>query len=263
MKYNPKLALAPVALLAVVATPALAQSDDSGPYISLDVGAVLPGDSSNTGETTATIPATDDFDAIPAGTDVAWETEFDTGYTISGAAGYDFGNGFRAEVQGFYSEYDVDTHSGVTVGGANIDAVDVAVLTRGAADAANPTVGAVVADGQGDVTSYGAFLNVFYDIETGSGFEPYIGGGLGYVNTDIDYSPSGVVIADASDDGFAYQGIAGASFNLSDSAQIFAQYTYRDRLDDTEVPLTLLPAELEVETGQSIVSAGFRIKFGG
>ncbi|MEM7781412.1 MAG: outer membrane beta-barrel protein [Pseudomonadota bacterium] len=257
-----KITLPLIAIALATPGAALAQSDDAGPYIAVDIGAALPSDSSNSGATTAEIPETDDFGAIPSGTPVGWETEFDNGLSFSGAAGYDFGNGFRAEVQAFYTEYDVDTHSGVTVSGANIDAVDVAVLTRGEADDDNPTVGAVVADGQGDISSYGAFLNVFYDIETGAGIEPYIGGGIGYVETDIDYSPSGVTIADASDGGFAYQAIAGASFNLSDNAQIFAQYTYRDSLDDVEVPLTLLPADLEIETGQSIVSAGVRIKFG-
>lgn len=253
-------------MAAMVAMPsaAYAQSnDDAGPYIAVDVGAVFANDSANSGEFTSTVPSTDDFGEIPAGTPLAWDTEFDTGVTFSGAIGYDFGNGFRAEAQGFYSEYDVDTHSGVLAGGANIDGVDVAVLTRGAPDPANPTVGAIVADGQGKITSFGAFLNAYYDIDLGGSFEPYVGAGLGFVNTDVDYSPSGVPVADASDDGFAYQLMAGGTFKLSQRAEIFAQYTYRDTFNEAEVPLDLLPADLGIETTQSIVSGGVRVKIGG
>jgi opacity protein-like surface antigen len=257
-----KVAFPLMAAMAAMPSVAYAQSDDEGPYIAVDVGAVFAKDSINVGEFNATVPATPDFGEIPADTPLAWDTEFDTGVTFSGAVGYDFGNGFRGEVQGFYSEYDVNTHSGVTVGDANIDSVDVAVLTRGAPAAGNPTVGAVVADGQGSISSYGAFLNAFYDIDTGSVFEPYVGVGFGYVGTDVDYSPSGVPIADAKDDGFAYQLMAGGTIKLSRSAEVFAQYTYRDMLDEVDVPLDLLPADLGIETDQSIVSGGLRFKFG-
>lgn len=250
------------AILSISAN-AQARESDEGPYISVDIGAVFASDSGNSGEFTSAIPATPDFDAIPVETPLGWDTEFDTGVTVSGAFGYDFGNGFRSELQGFYTRYNVDTHSGVTAGGALIDAVDVAVLTRGAPDAANPTVGAVVADGRGNITSYGAFLNMYYDIDTGTILEPYIGVGLGYVGTEVDYSPSGVVIADASHDGFAYQVMAGGTVSLTRSAEIFAQYTYRDNLENVEVPLTLLPADLAIETEQSIVSGGVRFRFGG
>lgn len=251
-----------VALAFLTPSVAFAQSDGEGPYISIDVGAVFANDSANSGEFTSDVAATPDFDAIPVDTPLGWDTEFDTGVTFSGAFGHDFGNGFRGELQGFYTEYDVNTHSGVLVGGTNIDAVDVAVLTRGAPDAANPSVGAVVAAGQGGVKSYGGFLNAYYDFPTGSNFEPYVGVGLGYVVNDFDYSPSGVVIADDSADGFAYQLMAGASLAVTDKFELFAQYTYRDSLDELEVPLTLLPADLEIETEQSIVSGGLRIKFG-
>ena len=70
-------------------------------------------------------------------------------------------------------------------------------------------------------------------------------------------------VADDSDGGFAYQLMAGASVALSDNAEVFGQYTWRDRTDTADVPLNLLPATLGVETGQSIVSAGVRVKFGG
>ena len=251
--------------IALVAVPSAAFADDrtDGPYIGISGSVALPNDSANTGETTAEIPATDDFGSIPNGTEIAWDTDFDTGYAINGQVGYAFENGFRLEVEGSYSEYDVNSHSGLLVGGADIDGVDSAVLTRGAADSANPLVGEVLADGQGSVSNFGLFGNVFYDLSTGSGFKPYVGAGLGYQWVDVDYRPSGVEVG-ADDDGvFSYQLMAGASYAVTDSVELFGQYTYRDTTEDAEVPLTLLPATLDVESTQSLLSAGVRVKFGG
>jgi opacity protein-like surface antigen len=262
MNVTSKACLVAAGTATLALFPAAASAKE-GPYVGLSAGAALPGDSNNSGAFDATVPATDDFGAIPAGTPLGWKTEFDTGYAIAGQVGYAFENGFRVELEGSYTRYGIDRHSGLTVGGTNIDGVDVAVLTRGAPSAANPTVGEVIDDGQGRVANFGLFGNVFYDINTGGSFKPYVGAGLGYQWADIDYQPSGVDVADDSDGGLAYQLMAGASFALSDNAEIFGQYTWRDRTDTAEVPLNLLPATLGVETGQSIVSAGVRFRFGG
>lgn len=261
MNITNKLGLIAAGATAMALFPAAAVAKE-GPYIGLSGGVALPGDSSNRGSFDTTVPATPDFGPIPADTPLGWETKFDTGYAINGQVGYAFENGFRVELEGSYTRYDVDTHRGLTVGGANIDGVDVAVLTRGAPAAGNPTVGAVIADGRGRIANFGLFGNVFYDIDAGSGFKPYVGVGLGYQWADIEYRPSGVDVANESDGGFAYQLMAGASVALSDNAELFGQYTWRDRTDTAEVPLNLLPATLGVETGQSIVSAGVRVKFG-
>lgn len=147
MNYKSKLGLIAAGTAALVAFPTAALAD--GPYVGVSAGVSLPGDSKNRGEFNSTVPATPDFDAIPAGTALAWDTDFDTGLALSGQVGYKFDNGFRVELEGNYSRYNVGSHSGLLAGGANIDNVDVAVLTRGPADPTNPTVGAVIADGQG------------------------------------------------------------------------------------------------------------------
>ncbi|MEL7216955.1 MAG: P44/Msp2 family outer membrane protein [Pseudomonadota bacterium] len=250
-----------VALCGLAAIPSAALAD--GPYVGVSGGIVLPEDSTNSGQTDAVIPATDDFGAIAADTPLSWETEFDTGFAINGQVGYAFDNGLRVELEGAYSEYGVDTHSGLTVGETVIDTVDVAVLTRGPASADNPTVGAVIADGQGQVSNFGLFGNVFYDIQTGSGFKPFVGAGIGYQWVDVEYSPSDVEVGSNDDGSFAYQLMAGASFELSPSAELFGQYTYRSTTEDADIPLTLVPATLGVESSQSIISAGVRVKFGG
>ncbi len=261
MKNVMKLSIAPIALAAVSASPAVAQ--DQGPYIGLSGGVALPSDSSNSGQINTAIPATDDFGSIPTDSDLAWDTEFDTGYTISGQVGYAFENGFRLEAEAAYSEYDVTSHSGLLVGGANLDGVDSAVLTRGAANDANPLVGDVLADGQGSVSNFGLFGNVYYDINTGSGFKPYIGAGAGYQWVDVDYRPSGIEVGEDDDGVFAYQLMAGASYAVTDNVELFGQYTFRDTTEDADIPLTLPPATLGVESQQSLITAGVRVKLGG
>lgn len=259
MKYNPKLSIAPIAVLALFAFPSAALAD--GPYVGISGGIALPDDSSNSGEFDVAVPETDDFGSIPEGTELGWETDFDTGYTIAGQVGYAFDNGFRVELEGTYTDANVDSHSALLVGGANIDGVDSAVLTRGDADDANPTVGTVLADGQGSVSTFGLFGNVFYDIQTGSAFSPYVGAGVGYQWVDVDYRPSGVEVGNDDDAVFTYQLMAGASFEVTESVELFGQYTFRDATEDADIPLTLLPATLGVENQQSLVTAGVRVGF--
>ena len=248
------------AALAAFALPGAALAQ--GPYVGVSGGIALPEDSSNSGEFDATVPATEDFGEIAAGTPLGWESEFDTGFAIGGQVGYAFENGFRVELEGAYSRYDVDTHTGLTVGGADIDMVDVAILTRGAPGEANPSVGDVIADGQGDVSNFALYGNVFYDIETGAGIKPYVGGGLGYQWTDVEFSPSGVDVADENDGAFGYQLMAGAGFDVTENVELFGQYTWRDSFDEADIELNLLPATLGVQTGQSLITAGVRVKFG-
>ncbi|WP_114520366.1 outer membrane beta-barrel protein [Altererythrobacter sp. ZODW24] len=239
--------------------PTVAHADET--YVGVSGGIVLPSNSNNSGEFDAAVAATADFDEIPAGTPVGWTTEFDTGYTISGQIGRAFDSGLRVELEVAYSDYGVDTHRGLTVGGTDIDGVDVAVLTRGAADAANPTVGDVIADGQGSVSNIGVFANVLYDLNKGGGIEPYVGVGLGYQDTSVDFSPSGVDVGDDNDGGFAWQGIVGASYGFSEAIDGFLQYNYRANFKDADIPLNLLPATLSVESEQSLITAGIRVGF--
>jgi opacity protein-like surface antigen len=248
------------AAFTALAIPGAAQAGET--YIGVSAGLSMPGNSANSGQFDSDVPATPDFGAIPAGTDLGWKTEFDNGFAISGQVGHAFDNGLRVELELAYSKYDVDTHSNLTVGGANIDGADVAVLTRGTPDPANPTVGAVIADGQGDVSNFGAFLNVFYDINAGGKFTPYVGAGLGYQSVDVDYQPSGVPVGKGDDDGLAWQAIIGLSFAMSEQFDLFAQYNYRASFDRADIELSLLPATLGVKSKQSTVSAGVRYRFG-
>ena len=245
-------------------TPASAIAGEA--YVGVSGGLVLPENSRNQGEFDTTVPAvvdgtTEVWGAIPAGTDLEWTTEFQEGWQAGGVIGYAFDNGLRAEIEGFYNEVDVDQHYDIAVGSANIGPADASLLLR-ALDPAGIAVGSVLADGRGDVKNYGAFLNLLYDFDADGPVSPYVGCGIGYQWTKLNYAPSGVAVGSVKDDGLAWQGIAGISFDVSSNVEMFAQYAYRAQFDDTVVPLSIVPATIEVKNKQSLLTAGLRVKFG-
>ena len=82
MNANSKFRLIAAGMAALAAFPAAGLAQ--GPYVGVSGGIALPGDSRNSGQFDATVPATEDFDAIPADTTLEWQTQFDTGYAING-----------------------------------------------------------------------------------------------------------------------------------------------------------------------------------
>ena len=256
MKITP-LHLAALAAIFAMPSAAFAQTD-----LGVSGGVTLPSDSKNTGTFTASVPVTATATAIPADTSLAWDTDFKKGYNISGQFGYRLDGGLRIEAEGFYQRHGINGHSNLAVGGANIDGADVSVLTRGAPAAGNPTVGTVLNSGIGSVKSYGAFANMYYDLNPSGSFSPYVGGGIGIARNTVDFKPSNVNVGKGSDTNLAFQLGAGATYKISPSFELFGQYNYRD-LGKNKFALTLLPANLEVETKQSSFSLGVRIPFGG
>jgi opacity protein-like surface antigen len=232
------------------------------PYVGVSAGINLQADSKNKGVTTATVPASVAFPAIPSGTTVDWRTKFDNGFDINLLAGYRMENGFRVELQGFYNRTGVDKHQDLAVGGTVIDGLDSAVLTRGAASATNPTVGAVLSTDKGRIKNFGAFANVYYDFKASETLMPYFGAGAGFQQENIRFIPSGVPVANDKKTVFAYQAMAGATYKVSPSLEIFGQYTYR-AADRAKIDLTLLPATLGVKSKQSLFNLGIRVPLGG
>jgi opacity protein-like surface antigen len=255
MKKLPMLLAAPAAL--ALPSAVMAQT-----YVGVSVGATLPEDSKNKGEFTADVPATADFAAIPSGTELGWTTEFDTGYNISAQIGHRFAGGIRVEGEFNYNRSGIDTHRNLSVGGTDIDAVDSAVLTRGAASATNPTVGTVIDSGIGSQKNYGVFANAYYDFNSGGSFQPYLGGGVGAQRAKFDYRPSDVDVGQGSDTNFAWQLMAGATYKIGPGMEVFGQYNYRDA-GKTRLNLDLLPADLNAKSKQSVLSLGLRIPLGG
>lgn len=113
--------------------------------------------------------------------------EYDTGFRISGAVGYEFGSGLRVEGELFFARADVSklTYTGISsplLMGADVPPRDIPV--------------------SGPADQFGGMLNVWYDFNAGSRWKPYVGGGLGFIRVnqgDLDYDPQGPAqaIADA------------------------------------------------------------------
>lgn len=246
-------------VLALSAAPAFAQDY----YGSVSIGGVWLDDSDNsgafnsdftTGEGT-TIPA---GTVLPEGTSVEWTTEFDEGISASAAFGRSFGS-FRGEVELAYQSNDVDTHTNVAVGGGAIGTEDAGVLITGSPNL-GVSVADLVADGRGSVDTTFLMLNGYYDFNAIGPVTPYVGAGVGVGFVNVDYSPSGVTIVDDDGTHFAYQVIAGGSFDLSDRMALFAQYRYR-ATEDVETEIALFDANLDIENAASILEAGLRIRF--
>jgi len=129
-------------------------------------------------------------------------SSYDLGWLAGGAIGYEFDSGFRAELEGMYRSNDLES---LTAGGAP-----------------------VAATGHVDVASI--MFNLLYDIDTGSDFTPYLGGGIGAGNVDTDVVVGGTSFAD-DQWGLALQAIAGLSWAVSPEFELFTQYHYFTVLD--------------------------------
>ena len=233
-------------------------------YVGGSIGFTQQNDSDNSGSTgaftTGNLGDGSTLD-VAAGTSYGWSTEFDGGTAFSGEFGARYGNGFRAGAEIVYSQADVDTHTGVTLGGGSIDAVDAAAIAS-SPDPLGVTVAQVVADGRGDITNTGIFFNGYYDFNQGGALQPYVGAGIGYVDVEVAYQPSGITVIDDCEGKLGYQVKAGATYQLQNNWELFGEYAYR-ATEDIELNNQLFPGTLEIENTQNVFSIGARFKFGG
>lgn len=233
-------------------------------YVGGSVGLSQQNDSDNSGATgaftTGNLGDGSTLD-VAAGTSYGWTTEFDSGTAFGAEVGARYGSGFRAGVELVYNQSDVDTHTGVTLGGGSIDGVDAAAIA-GSPDPLGATVAAVVADGRGDITTTGVYANVYYDFNQAGALQPYVGAGLGFADVSVTYQPSGITVIDDSETKLAYQVKAGATWRLENQWEVFGEYAYR-ATEDVELTNQLFPGSLEIENTQNVFSIGVRYKFGG
>jgi opacity protein-like surface antigen len=254
----PALVLAAAAI--AFASPASAQNR----YVAVSGGVAFLQNSDNKGEFSSpfttgagtTIPA---GVTLPAGSSLGWKTEFDSGYTLSAAAGWRFSPNLRAELELAYQANDIKTHKGVQAAGIPLGAEDAGVLITGSPNL-GVSVGGLVDDGKGGVDTTYLMANAFYDFNQMGRFRPYVGAGLGLGMVNVDYSPSGVEIVDDDKTVFAYQLIAGSDFAVSDRMAIFAQYRYR-ATSDVDVDVSLFDASLDIENRSSALEVGLRFAF--
>lgn len=113
----------------------------------------------------------------------------------------------------------------------------------------------------GTLSNFGAMFNAYYDIRTGTNWTPYLGGGLGYSQVDLDgLSQGGVLLVDDNDGAFSWQIKAGVTYQISPTWAVNVGYRYYG----TENLTFKTPAGLNFNTeGTRIHNAevGFRVHF--
>lgn len=233
-------------------------------YVGGSIGILSQDDSDNSGTTGAFTtgngaPTVPNGTPVAAGTPYGWTTEFEEGMSGSIEAGLRYDSNFRSGLEVAYTQADVDRHSGVTLGGTALDGVDAAVLT-GSGTQLGTTVGAVVADGRGELTTTSLFANLYYDFPMGGAFQPYLGAGIGVSEIDVDYSPSGIGIINDKDTAFAWQLKGGVTWRFDPKWEAYGEYAYRQS-DDVTFDNQLFPGTLDIENTQSVVSLGVRYRF--
>ena len=160
------------AVLAVFLLPAFtpeARASDPRWYVGVSVPVMFLDDSESVTSGTNPAPAPG-APQIPYRADAT--NAYDAGFKVSGMLGYEFGNGFRLQVEGFFARANLSklTYSGVTT----------------QPDPMGPEVSVPGMDTpvSGPADQMGGMVNVWYDFNEGSRWRPFIGGGLGAVQID-------------------------------------------------------------------------------
>lgn len=210
--------------------------------------------------TTGTVTGVTPPLTLPAGTPVEWDTDFDDDDLWSLSIGWQFHENFRAELEYSWTEWDVDSHTGVTAGGINLSGIDAGVLISGNVGDLGVSTGALVANGNGSIESNTLFLNGYYDFANETPITPYIGVGVGARELDVDYSPSGVSIIDDDDTIVVYQASLGVLFELNEDLDLQAAVNYVEG-EEATVDSTLLPAEFDIDTESLNYRVGIKFNF--
>jgi outer membrane protein OmpA-like peptidoglycan-associated protein len=188
-----KLLLTGSGLATFLAIPAVALAQPvTGPYVSLGGGY-----DKLQSEAVHANPGITGFEVGPLYGNGADHLSWGDGVTTQASAGWGFGNGLRAELEGFW------TYSNVASGHRS----------------------GVPDDATGNRNSYGGFGNVIYDVDMSQfgintgGITPYVGLGAGYEWTHlspiyIDNTDGTIDRIGGTSGNFAWQGIVGAALSL-------------------------------------------------
>jgi opacity protein-like surface antigen len=151
-----------------------------------------------TGSVGYTSPA--DLDVESGGVD--GEFKLDGGIAANVAVGYKFPFGLRLEVEGGYNQVDLDK---LKVLGTSVKL-------------------------NGDLDIYTATVNAFYDIDTGTMFTPYVGGGIGIAHQELSrISAPAVGVTTSSDDStdFTWLLEGGVAIKVANSFSIVPSYRFQ------------------------------------
>ena len=199
--------LAAVAALSA-GLPLAAQAGDEGWYLGIGAGANWLEDSDignpfGTGDT---------------------DIEFEIGWLAVLRGGYDYGNGWRTEIEVGYRDNDIDN-----------------------TNPPNAFIG-----NNGDSNIFDAMVNVLYAFDTGTMIKPYLGAGVGVAHVEFDSNQSD------EDTVFAFQGIAGLEYWVDDNVSLFGEYRYFGT-DDPDFKVAGISFDADIDSHSALV--GFRYQW--
>ena len=181
----------------------------------------------------------------------SWSEGFDSGYVVGASLGWDFGTNWRTELEFAYRWNDVDSGARVhftgtaasTVYGTYTGTAYIATSTTALSSVfaySNPNTTIVNTNTNvnnstdGEIKTMSFMANVWYDFDFGdSRFRPFIGGGIGLAQVDLEYRANlaynhiSHTYGPGDDDwGFAYQVGAGLGYEFDNGIVMSAQYRY-------------------------------------
>ncbi len=177
------------------------QARHNGWYIGLEAGANWIDDTDVLNSYTYMPPIDAEFSAVAlvAPSFAQTQVEFDTGWAGFATVGYAFDNNWRIEGEIGYRQNDftVDTFFG-------------------------GKAARIIPDASGDLTEYTAMVNVIYDVPLTDKLNLNLGLGAGVDYADLDVNGVG----SDSDTNFAYQAIAGVTYEVSKRLDLTLTYRY-------------------------------------
>ena len=158
--------------------------------------------------------ATDTF----AGGGGTGDISFDTGWVGSAALGWMW-RGFRLEGEVAYRRNDLDK-------------LDVKSLNLAGVGTFSGLGSFAM---EGDIRSWGAMANLWYDINFGGPLVPFIGGGVGFQNIRLNIESVGGTATSfkESDTVLAYQAGAGVGYKVTPNMRLTASYRYLGTMEPT------------------------------
>ena len=140
----------------------------------------------------------------------------------------DLGNGIRIEGNLRYSQTElagVDYSKAYAPDGRMLSSAELAGLNKGT-------------NVSGDVTRLTAGVSAWYEMDAGSDFKPYVGGGVHYVHATLDgvgvTAPGYSASYDDSDGAFGFTAGAGVRYDVSDSTTVHVGYRYNQTLQEQD-----------------------------
>jgi OOP family OmpA-OmpF porin len=194
MSMKLKAMLLGTALTAAFAVTADAAASNRGWYVGVEAGANWMQD-------------VEDNVTIVGNPVTTLDVDFDTGWAAIATVGYAFWeSNWRVELEAAYRANDID-----------------AAVFRVAPS--------ITADGGGaDFDEASLMVNALYDIELTDRLTFSIGAGAGMAHSHVD-APNAIIPVDDSDWSFAWQGIAGLSYEVTDRLDLTLNYRYH-RVED-------------------------------